>query len=272
MPTLMPRRLAILSVFLCALASASAMPGCIIVVKGDGHSGRLERETRFVEVAHQAGAPLHVDTRNGRVNIRRGEGDSVRIEAHVGARTIERLTEMEVVAERRENGELAVYPHWPGGRWRSNEACSFDIIIPDASNIVVRTSNGQIAVTGVGDAVNATTSNGAVTIEGPTGPVEARTSNGRVTVALDPSNPGPVALRSSNGSVTLHVGDAFMGRIAMSTSNGRVQVNDTPPARINSIGRSSATLTFGDAGGAASTVTTSNGGVTLSYISRGKDS
>lgn len=270
MTTIMPRRLAVLGVFLTMLAASTAMPGCIIVVRGDrdSWSNTRERDTRYVEVAHQPGAPIHVNTENGRVNIKRGEGDDVSITADIGARSLDRLHEMEVVAERRADGSLHVFPRWPQGRRHGNEFCMFDITIPDASTVTIRTSNGAIVVAGVGHSLDVGTSNGSITIEGPTGPVEARTSNGRITATLDPANPGPVALRTSNGRVALNVGEAFTGRIAMSTSNGSVQINDAPPARINSIGRSSATLTFGE-GGADSTVRTSNGGVTLSHINKG---
>ena len=46
------------------------------------------------------------------------------------------------LAERQDNGALAVSVEWPEGKRRNREGCSFEIRIPDAVDPTLRTSNG----------------------------------------------------------------------------------------------------------------------------------
>jgi hypothetical protein len=275
--------------------SVIALTGCVL---GPIH---VERETRTLSVEHAASAPVVVRTVNGGVSI---VGDAsisdVSITAEVKAQTLERLAATKVVAARDADGTLRIEMAWPDGRRLDGEGCDLDIVVPNARDVsietsngsvsvtdlagraVLRTSNGRIAATRQQGEVDADTSNGAIAIVDPAGAVKADTSNGsieienapdrvyadtsngRINIILADSSAGPVVADSSNGSIRLTVGSSFRGRLGMSTSNASINVEgigSRSDAKM-SLRKSSGSIQFGE-GGEASLLDTSNGSITV---------
>lgn len=238
-------------------------------------------QTTTLSAPYTEGTGLRVEARNGSVSVREGAGEEIVVAATLKMKTQERVGQVTLVADQNDDGVLMVYAKPPPGGWKSSEGCSFDVTVPSPMPVDLRTgngavecagmrgegvfetSNGSVTVLGHDGPVRARTSNGRVEVLDVAGPIEARTSNGNVVVRLAKENAGPVRIATSNGSVTLDLGPAFRGEMTVRTSNGSVRI----PAERDGVdivkrGKRSATVRFGD-GGEASSVSTSNGSVTV---------
>ncbi|MFH8338349.1 DUF4097 family beta strand repeat-containing protein [Streptomyces sp. AM6-12] len=111
----------------------------------------------------------------------------------------------------------------------------YDVKVPAALPVTGSTSNGGLALVGVG-AVDVHTSNGGITVRDTAGPVKLRTSNGEVRVK---NAKGGIDAQTSNGGVTIQT--ATPQNIKAHTSSGDLTVT-APPARY----RISAHNTNGD--------------------------
>lgn len=107
----------------------------------------------------------------------------------------------------------------------SGESFHWIVHVPATRPLMVDSSNGRIAVTGVTAPVVATTSNGIIRIDGAGPSVEARSANGEIDASIATLAGGPprVTLRTSNGRITLRVPRSFTTRVDASTSNGRIE-------------------------------------------------
>lgn len=101
----------------------------------------------------------------------------------------------------------------------SNCTASLDVTLPADTDVVVRTSNGQVRAAGIAGEVDLQTSNGRVVVADIEGDLRVRTSNGEVTVG---EVAGDVVLSTSNGSI--RVGDVD-GALDARSSNGSVEVD-----------------------------------------------
>ena len=263
----------------------------------------LHEETRTISVPHQREAALEVDTVNGSVVVSQSDRDDVQIVAHLRAVSPERLGAAEVVADRDESGALSVSVDWPEGKPRSREGCSFEVLIPDAVDVTLRTTNGRIDLAGLGGKADLHTSNGAVEVKGHNGPlnattsngqikatgirgaidvstsngrieiadatsrVDAKTSNGAITVSLAPEGPGPINAHTSNGSITLNLSPVMQGRLTLTTSNGSVRVDPSCEAQVVSERKNHAVLDLGSSENHSS-ATTSNGSIQVQWAKR----
>jgi DUF4097 and DUF4098 domain-containing protein YvlB len=263
----------------------------------------LHEATRTINVPHQGEAVMEVNTLNGSVVVSQNDRDDVHNVAHLRAVSPERLETAEVVADRDESGALSVSVDWPEGKPRTREGCSCEVLIPDAVDVTLRTTNGGIDLAGLGGKADLHTSNGAVEVKGHNGPlnattsngqikatgirgpidvstsngrieiaeassrVDAKTSNGAIAVSLAPEGPGPIDARTSNGSITLNLSPAMQGRLTLTTSNGSVRVDPSCEAQVVSERKNHAVLDLGSSENHSS-ATTSNGSI---QVKRAKD-
>lgn len=258
---------------ICA-AAASCLGGCFFVFQP-----ALSKETRDVTVPHVEGKALYVESGNGSISVKHHEGQTVHVVAKIAAVSDERLKATKVETTRDGSGNLTVRVVWPE-RAKSNEGCSFEIEIPQASTLDLRTSNGAIASAGMtGEAtletsngavkvtdhkgdVRAQSSNGAIELTRVSGKASAETSNGRIVAWLADDCVGPAELQTSNGSIDLNVSPAFVGRLTAKTSNGSVTVKGAG-ANVVESSKSRAVVEFANKEGKASKLETSNGTITV---------
>jgi len=114
---------------------------------------------------------------------------------------------------------LVVTHRCAGWRWALTR-CSggLDVTLPAQTEVVVRTSNGEVVASGLAGAVTLSTSNGDVEVGDVEADVDIETSNGSVRVSgVD----GTLTADSSNGR--MEVADVT-GSATMTTSNGRIDV------------------------------------------------
>lgn len=248
---------------------------------------------------------IEIRTRNGTVTVASDEdADGATISAEVRATSQERLEGIAVTLDHADDGTLLIGVDPPDGTWRRGEGASFDVVVPGAHNVHVRTSNGAVRIAGLagtadlgtsngdvqvrdhdGDvtidtsnggiilhaihaSVHAVSANGSIEADDLAGSVSLATSNGPITVTLGDRGVGPLKLHTSNGAIRVELGKNYAGSLTASTSNGDVRVGGTVPggARVDWSSDQSAHVVVGE-GGAESTVTTSNASVTIHFPS-----
>lgn len=119
-----------------------------------------------------------------------------------------------------ETGDRLVVTHRCGITLFGGSVCqgSLDVTLPAATDVVVRTSNGDVVASGLAGDLDLQSSNGRIDTTDITGNVTARTSNGPISVR---DVTGDALLHSSNGSIeAARTG----GSLEAHTSNGRLTV------------------------------------------------
>jgi DUF4097 and DUF4098 domain-containing protein YvlB len=265
-----------------ALVSAAGMSlsfgGCMMNLD-------TKEQVTTIPVPHVAGSGLKVTAHNGHIDVKKSGDSEVKVVATLRMTSDDRLKATTISATRDDKGVLVISATPPSNLWNSNEGCGFDITLPDASGVTLKTDNGSIQLTGLQGKAELNTSNGSITISSQDGPIHAETSNGRVEaigatgkvdcstsngsvkVSLAPTSPGPVKIDTSNGSITLELGKAFVGAIEADTSNGSITTPDAksgyPTANIQRQGKTHVIVTVGS--GPKSTLDTSNGRITIKF-------
>jgi DUF4097 and DUF4098 domain-containing protein YvlB len=259
----------------------------------------LHEATRTLIVEHESESALQVQTTNGSVSVEKDDRQDVEIVARLKATSPERLEATKIVAQRTEEGALDVHIDWADGKRQNREGCSFEIRLPDADGVHLRSSNGKLSAKGLAGPADLGTSNGAIEVHqhngsltvrtsngkivakgvqgdlelnSSNGPIEAtdalaavqaKTSNGPLKIGLAPESPGPIKLDTSNGPVSVDLGPAFVGQLKMTTSNGPIKADNLPGARLLSSDKNRLELAFGDSE-QESSIRTSNGPIDVS--------
>jgi hypothetical protein len=245
-----------------------------LMVYGRGNwAAPLEVGEQTVNVPHLNGSPLRVETANGSITVTKVNRADVRVVAKISALSDERLAAAKIVATRFGDNMLMVNCQWPGGQPKSQEACSFEVQIPDAAGVSLITENGNLCVSefaGVADLlatngnitvrhhagpVRVATTNGTITISEAAGAVKAETSNGAISIALAPGSAGPIKASGVNAMIDLALGRSFVGSLSLSAMNGMVNVDPSINARVVSGDPHETQLDFGDADQKSSAVT-----------------
>ncbi|HEX8877876.1 MAG TPA: DUF4097 family beta strand repeat-containing protein [Phycisphaerales bacterium] len=247
---------------------------------------KLEKETRTMKITASAGQPLTVSTRNGAVAVTRGNTDQMIITAEVFAKTKEDLAKIEISMASDSDKGSSVEVEFPDPNRVSDMGCSLKIELPRANGVMIETTNGPIQVSEMaGKAVLETTNgpvmisdqDGEVIVETMNAPVQAKdvkgtvtikTSNGPVELSLHKDVSESFEIESSNAPVEVWMPRSFEGVLSAQTSNGNISfpadAGLTKKPANRGYGTASGQATFGK-GGAASSIETSNGPVTIRY-------
>lgn len=116
---------------------------------------------------------------------------------------------------------------------------SYEVWVPNGSNLKMDANNGSIAVDNVRGQIRFQTLNGSVRLADVGGEVEGSTTNGSVAVELAGSgwNGNGLHVKTTNGSVRLALPDNFSAQVEASTVNGRIH-SDFPVTVSGEIGKS----------------------------------
>ncbi|MBK7404873.1 MAG: DUF4097 family beta strand repeat protein [Phycisphaerales bacterium] len=255
--------------------------GAATLGAGCGSSWGQARFKRDVEVTFllPSGAGIAAVAENGSLTLAEAPRDDVWVRAHIRATTQERADAVQITADPSGADYLTIEAAWPTPR-AANEGVSFEIAGPSdrpirgrssnghielsgfAGGAALRTSNGSVTVSNHDGPVSCETSNGSVKIVGASGPLDVHTSNGSVRAEL--VGPGPIEIETSNGSVAITVGPDFAGQIDANTSSGKITAtDDAGEGRISVSGGATTKRFVIGAGGANSTISTSNGSVSV---------
>lgn len=186
---------------------------------------------------------LTVKTSNGSITVTKDASlKEASITATLHGSTQQRADAAQLITAPTADGGLAIEIVWPEKR-QPSEGCDIEVRLPDATALVLESSNGAVNVTGMrglltidtsnaeinvtdhAGEVRAETSNGPVNMVNVQGSVTVDTSNASVDVTLADGNPGPFVIESSNGSITIEMDESFAGTLVADTSNGEVTVS-----------------------------------------------
>lgn len=141
---------------------------------------------------------------------------------------------------------------------------SYEVWVPNTSNLEIRANNGSIRISDVNGQIRFRTLNGSVHLTDIAGDVEGATTNGSINIQLAGSTWNGHGLRAqtTNGSVHLKVPENYSANVETSTVNGRLHI-DFPIEVSGDIGRS-AMFQLGQ-GGPTIEAKTVNGSVNISH-------
>lgn len=154
----------------------------------------------------------------------------------------------------------------------SNWSVSYDIRVPNATNLRLFAHNGGISISSVDGTMDFETTNGGVSLSDVAGNVRGKTTNGGVNVELTGNSWRGEGLdvRTSNGGVHLSMPDTYAANVETGTVNGgfKSEISSLNVATENIVGghqrRPTTIVQSINGGGAPIRVLTTNGGVKIS--------
>lgn len=188
-----------------AIYSLAAM----LLVAGCG--AVMERRTAHIQRTWPAGAIHHIDVReiDGAINIEAGSDTEIVMDANVRSRRAPRNNEenqgyftTEISGDTLVIGRRNEHRGFHFFSFGNETRVDYDLRVPAAVALDLRTVNGRIATHGVDGEMKAVTVNGRVNIDTPgSSEVEAHTVNGRIEARFVKSFQG-ATLKTINGGVT----------------------------------------------------------------------
>lgn len=136
-------------------------------------------------------------------------------------------------------GAGSIEPSGPETGDRLYWGLSYEVWVPNGSNVKMDANNGSISVDAVNGRIQVHTSNGSVRLTDVGGEVDGSTTNGSVNVQLAGSGwkGSGLHVETTNGSVKLELPENFSAQIQASTVNGRIH-SDFPVTVSGEIGKS----------------------------------
>jgi hypothetical protein len=220
-------------------------------------------ETREQRVAPQSDSAIDPGA-NGSVVVHGWNNNDVLVKACIQAAAgsdSEARALASKVAIMRGPGQLK--PDGPSSDSSHYWGVSYEVWVPNRSNLEINTNNGSISIETVEGKIRFRTLNGSVHLAQVGGDVDGTTTNGSVHVDLAGSSWSGRGLNATttNGSIQLNVPENYSANVETSTVNGRVHV-DFPVEVSGDVGKS---LSFQlGSGGATIQARTTNGGVHIS--------
>lgn len=148
----------------------------------------------------------------------------------------------------------------PSQRNHNSWSVSYDIYVPNQTNLEAVTVNGGISAEDVRGEMNLEATNGGIRLADVGGSVRARTTNGGVTANLSGTTwqGQGLDLQTTNGGATVYIPRGYNAQLETGTTNGGMRV-DFPITVHGSLNRRISTQL--GLGGPLVRVVTTNGGV-----------
>jgi hypothetical protein len=155
----------------------------------------------------------------------------------------------------------ATGPEATGNSWWS---VSYEIFVPQVSDLSLKTNNGGITISDVRGQVHFDANNGGVHLKRVVGDVSGATVNGGIQVELTGAiwDGRQMELSTHNGGVTIAMPAQYSARIQAETGMGRIQ-SDFPLPQQDAGGRSHRLDFSLGSGGPPIHITTGNGSIRL---------
>jgi len=148
----------------------------------------------------------------------------------------------------------------PSQRGHKSWSVSYDVYVPNQSNLEANTDNGGISAEEIQGEMNFEATNGGIHLSDVGGNVRARTTNGGVVANLSGTTwqGQGLDLQTTNGGATVYVPRGYNAQLETGTTNGGMRV-DFPITVRGSLTRHISTQL--GSGGPRVRVVTTNGGV-----------
>jgi hypothetical protein len=218
-----------------------------------------------------AGGTIKLTTELGSIEVNSHDKPKVQVEVEVEGFESDEFT---VEFEQKGNAlEIKGTRHGSSWGW-GNRKVHFEITVPKAFNLDLRTSGGSIRVDdlkgevnvytsggslhfgNIEGSINGSTSGGSVTVDGAKGKVEVRTSGGSLNLGdID----GDVYGRTSGGSIRL---GSVSGETNVATSGGSIRIDDAGGKVVAKTSGGSVDLTLSRQPKGDCEISTSGGSIT----------
>src|SRR6185312_1002144 len=151
----------------------------------------------------------------------------------------------------------------PESAGNSGWSISYEIFVPQSTNLSVTTVNGGISISDVRGNLHFEATNGGINLKRLAGELEGSTVNGGVNIELTGATwqGNQIDVKTRNGGVNITVPENFSAHFQTETVNGSLQ-SDFPLTMSGDLKSRNHDFTIGG-GGPTIHVTTTNGGVKL---------
>jgi hypothetical protein len=234
-------------------AVACIFPWALIMVGAVGPVSAREIGSFDRTLGVNGPVDLDVTTNSGRISVRRGDTNAVRIHGVISVSDSDFTGD---AAQRARQIESNPPVNQSGNSIRINRvdtfpdryiAIAYELVVPERTRLHSRTGSGSQSVTGIAGPVDVMTGSGGIQIAQVADEVSARTGSGRIELdsvkgrveaqtgsgAIRGSNlSGPVTARTGSGGVTLHLPPNGGFDLDAQTGSGRVYV--APPITMQS--------------------------------------
>jgi DUF4097 and DUF4098 domain-containing protein YvlB len=252
---------------LVALAFAVPAAGQTTYRESDSCADISSDRPYYCEVREEklaGGIPLRVDASpNGGIRVRGWDRNEVALRARLVAYADSEQDARQLAAQVRiETGGGEIRARGPERENDSHFVVSFELNVPQQSNLTLKTVNGGISVRDLHGTVNFDAVNGGVRLENIGGDVRGETNNGGLTIDLTGERWEGAGLdvETHNGGVRLNLPANYSAELETGTTNGGLNV-DFPITVQGRVGKRLHT-TLG-AGGPKIRAMTYNGGVSI---------
>jgi len=236
------------------------------------NSDRLQGHCEINEQTLPAGGPIAVDGgRNGGVAVKGWDRAEILVRARIqtAASTQPEADQLAKVI-RIETAGLRIHAQGPEQNDNAQWWVSFEIMVPQRSDLSVTASNGGVSIVDVSGKIDFKTTNGGVNLARLGGSVQGATTNGGVNVVFNGARWDGEALnvKTTNGGVNLILPDNYSAHLETGTVNGNISSDIPLNVPVNDRGRMPKDISV-DIGGGGPTVraTTTNGGVRVGRAS-----
>ena len=159
-----------------------------------------------------------------------------------------------------------VQAHGPESANNAGWSVSFEIFVPQATSLTVKTVNGGINVSDIRGSLRFDATNGGINLKRLAGDVTGSTVNGGVNLELTGKtwDGSQVQVTTRNGGVNISVPETYSAHFQTETRNGALR-SEFPVSVTGDIHSGNRDFSIG-AGGPLIHVTTTNGGVNLKKV------
>jgi DUF4097 and DUF4098 domain-containing protein YvlB len=234
-----------MKITLALLVTLAILGAATVPVRADEYSYHRTLDT---ELAVGTARALTVTGYNGDIRLIADAGNTVRVHAVLGARSVEGVNALNVLVARG-GSAVSVQNVCPSQRhfffWTFAD-CNIQLVVhyPRSLEVTLQNQNGDIDVQGASAAVSITNGNGDITITDAATNVSATQSNGDITTRLAKSWRGSaITLHTNQGDVELWVPREFAANYTTRVLLG--SIHNRAPRRSGSASVT-ATVRFGD--------------------------
>jgi hypothetical protein len=216
---------------LLSLTLLAFVVGCIGCDINFGDIGREESErTEQLAAPIAAGATLNAETGVGSITVAGGDVTKCSVTAEITAKapTQEKANELAQAVKVKlevEGEDLRLHVEKPAKKRRCSIEVSFDITVPPKVNLQLESDVGEIEVSNITGAIEASTNVGDITCSGAGGNVDMETNVGEVIVAYSDSAESEfeARLETNVGEIRFAGPDNLSAKVDASTNVGSIE-------------------------------------------------
>ena len=112
------------------------------------------------------------------------------------------------------------------GSGKPSVTISYELTVPENSELDIRTTNGAIEIRNISDNISARTTNGSVKLENVSGNIQAKSTNGAVKASLQTfQTNGEIEMHTTNGRIELELPETVSSELSARTTNGKISTD-----------------------------------------------